>query len=72
MNDKRERKAGFMERARMPIEQRAKQFMPFYAVAGLDAALKKVEYEMGMIDKRTSSDEEADGFGIIFDEFQEE
>ncbi|MDO4868869.1 MAG: hypothetical protein Q4A65_01060 [Bacillota bacterium] len=30
----------------MPIEQRAKQFMPFAAVTGLDRALRKKALEM--------------------------
>lgn len=33
-------------RTRMPIEQRAKQFMPFSALPGLDEALAAVEAEM--------------------------
>ena len=31
--------------ARMPVSQRAKQFMPFSAVVGLDAALREKERE---------------------------
>ena len=31
------------QRTKMPIEQRAKQFMPFAAVTGLDKALAEVE-----------------------------
>lgn len=34
------------QRAKMPIAQRAKQFMPFKAVAGLDEALRKKEQEI--------------------------
>lgn len=33
-------------RYKMPIEIRAKQFMPFMAVAGLDKALEKKEKEI--------------------------
>jgi hypothetical protein len=32
-------------RAKMPVSQRAKQFMPFNAVVGLDAALREKERE---------------------------
>lgn len=31
--------------AKMPVRQRAKQFMPFNAVVGLDAALREKERE---------------------------
>ena len=34
------------ERPRMPLGQRAKQFMPFKAVSGLDEALRRKEAEM--------------------------
>lgn len=34
------------ERAKMSAAQRAKQFMPFSAVTGLDRALRKKEQEM--------------------------
>lgn len=30
----------------MPVSQRAKQFMPFAAVTGLEEALRKKEHEM--------------------------
>lgn len=33
-------------RPKMPVAQRAKQFMPFAAVAGLDRAIKMKEIEM--------------------------
>ena len=33
-------------RAKMPIAQRAKQFMPFAAVSGLDIALRRKEEEI--------------------------
>ena len=33
-------------RPRMPIEQRAKQFMPFAAVTGLEEALREKEREV--------------------------
>ena len=44
-------------RAKMPVAQRAKQFMPFAAVTGLDEAIKRVELELEMRDKRVLSRE---------------
>ena len=44
-------------RAKMPVAQRAKQFMPFAAVTGLDEAIKRVELEFEMSDKRVLSQE---------------
>jgi len=34
------------QRPKMPLSQRAKQFMPFAAVAGLDIALRRKEEEI--------------------------
>ena len=34
------------QRAKMPVAQRAKQFMPFKAVSGLDEALRRKEEEV--------------------------
>ena len=34
------------QRPKMPVAQRAKQFMPFKAVAGLDEAIRKKEEEI--------------------------
>lgn len=34
------------ERPKMPVSQRAKQFMPFAAVTGLEKALKEKEKEI--------------------------
>ena len=34
------------KRPKMPVAQRAKQFMPFKAVAGLDEAIRKKEEEI--------------------------
>ncbi len=34
------------KRPKMPVGQRAKQFMPFKAVAGLDEAIRKKEEEI--------------------------
>ena len=44
-------------RTKMPVAQRAKQFMPFAAVTGLDEAIKRVELELEMRDKRVLSRE---------------
>lgn len=43
----------------MPVAQRAKQFMPFAAVTGLDSALRKKEHELGLVQRRDVMDEEA-------------
>ena len=45
------------ERAHMPAAQRAKQFLPFDAVAGLREALKIKEHEMGLISREELSDD---------------
>ena len=37
-------------RPKMPVSQRAKQFLPFDAVKGLQQALRKKEAEMGQIE----------------------
>ncbi len=47
-------------RPKMPPSQRAKQFMPFAAVTGLEAALRKKERELGLTGRRELSAEEAD------------
>ncbi len=36
------------QRPKMPVAQRAKQFMPFKAVAGLDEAIRKKEEELAL------------------------
>ncbi len=43
--------------AKMPVAERAKQFMPFAAVRGLNEALAKKERELGLIDKPELSEE---------------
>ena len=43
------------KRAKMPVSQRAKQFMPFDAVSGLRQALRKKEHEMGLISRKELS-----------------
>lgn len=42
---------GKRPRKRMTMEQRAAQFLPFQAVKGLKEALKRKEYEMGLVEK---------------------
>ena len=44
----------------MPPSQRAKQFLPFDAVAGLRQALKLKEHEMGLISRKELSEEMSD------------
>lgn len=44
-------------RPKMPLSQRAKQFMPFSALTGFEEALRAKEREMGLIDKPELSDE---------------
>ena len=39
-------------RPKMPVSQRAKQFMPFAAVTGLDEAIRRVEIEFEMSERR--------------------
>ena len=49
----------------MPIAHRAKQFMPFSALTGLEAALKAKEREMGLIEKPELSEEMADEINSV-------
>ena len=44
----------------MPPSQRAKQFLPFDAVAGLRQALRMKEHEMGLITRKELSEESAE------------
>lgn len=44
--------------AKMPVSQRAKQFMPFAAVTGLDAALHAKEQEMEQLRKEFEGNED--------------
>lgn len=44
--DKRELRGGAENRPKMPIARRAKQFMPFAALKGLDEALARKEWEV--------------------------
>lgn len=48
---------GKRPRAKMPVSQRAKQFMPFDAVSGLRQALRKKEHEMGLISRAELSED---------------
>lgn len=43
---------------RMAVSERAKQFMPFKAVLGLDEALERKRLELGIVEKRELSEEE--------------
>ena len=45
-------------RGRMVVSERAKQFMPFKAVAGLDEALERKRLELGIVERRELSEEE--------------
>jgi len=44
--------------ARMAVSERAKQFMPFKAVLGLDEALERKSLELGIVERRELSEEE--------------
>ena len=48
-----------MSREKMPLENRAKQFLPFDAVKGLQAALRLKEYEVESVEKGKVSETEA-------------
>lgn len=56
MENKKSAQEGLL-RGRMPVEQRAKQFLPFSAVTGLDEAIRRVEHEFEMNDRRDLSEE---------------
>lgn len=47
-------------RAKMPVSERAKQFMPFAAVKGLDEALQQKRHERELIPRAELSEEQAD------------
>ena len=44
--------------SRMAVSERAKQFMPFKAVLGLDEALERKRLELGIVERRELSEEE--------------
>lgn len=50
---------GTKPRAKMPVAERAKQFMPFAAVSGLNDALAAKERELGLAPKVELSEEAA-------------
>ncbi|MBO4556461.1 MAG: hypothetical protein J5706_06835 [Elusimicrobiales bacterium] len=49
---------GQKPRNKMPIKERAKQFAPFAAIRGLEAALKRKEQELLLRQSRTGQPEE--------------
>ena len=51
---------GKKPRTPMAVSDRAKQFMPFKVVSGLDEALEKKRMEMGVIEKRELFEEAGD------------
>ncbi len=52
----------------MPPAQRAKQFMPFAALTGLPAALRRKEFEMGLISRAELSEETASEIDTVLRE----
>ena len=49
-----------MERHKMPLSQRAKQFLPFAALAGYEEALRAKERQMGYTDRPEFTDDAAE------------
>ena len=45
--------------SRMAVSERAKQFMPFKAVLGLDEALERKRIELGIAEEKIKEDAEA-------------
>lgn len=45
-------------RGRMAVSERAKQFMPFKAVTGLDEALERKRIELGVTEKENEEKSE--------------
>ena len=58
-NRKNEMTEKHLMRPSMPVSQRAKQFMPFAAVTGLDEALRRKERELGLSERPDVTDEDA-------------
>ena len=58
-NRKNEMTEKHLMRPSMPVSQRAKQFMPFAAVTGLDDALRRKERELGLSERPDVTDEDA-------------
>ena len=61
-----------MERAKMPREKRAAQFMPFDALRGMREALKMVEYERERISKGEVQEETANKISSIINELEKD
>ena len=59
-----------MERAKMPREKRAAQFMPFDALRGMREALKMVEYEHERVAKGEVQEETANKISSIINELE--
>ena len=53
-------------RGKMPVSHRAKQFMPFSALTGLNEALKRKEEEMRKIPRPVISEEKAEMINAEF------
>ena len=53
-------------RGKMPVSERAKQFMPFKAVSGLDEALERKRIEFGIVERKELSEEELKKLDIKF------
>ncbi len=53
-----------MSREKMPLSMRAKQFLPFDAVKGLQAALRLKEYEVESVEKGKISETEAAAISV--------
>lgn len=49
----------FMQRSRMPLSDRAKQFAPFSALSGLDEALRRKELEHSRTERREMTEDRA-------------
>lgn len=54
------------QRAKMPISDRAKQFSPFAALRGLDAAMERKRRELGLEEPRELSEYEEDALNHAF------
>ena len=54
-----------MKREKMPLSQRAKQFLPFDAVKGLQQALRMKEFEAEAVSKGRLEEEEAKNISAI-------
>lgn len=59
-----------MPRTKMPLSARAKQFLPFDAVKGLQQALRMKEYEAEAVSKGYLAEEEAHTVSLILSSLQ--